>query len=123
MSTIYFLSSARFYSFLMDGSTDAGNVEDEAIVILYSTRDEATQEIRSCARFLSVEVSTKADGLLNCLGRGLSSLGIANILDKSRALGVTGEPILVGGGTDGTLVNVEHNGMKGKLQHEFAWVS
>ena len=110
----------------MDGSTDAGNVEDEVIVILYSTRDEATQEIKSCVRFLSVDVPTKADdadGLLNCLGRGLSSLGIANILDKSRAIGVTGEPILVGGDTDGTLVNIDHNGMKEKLQHEFTWVS
>ena len=45
------LSSARFYSFVMDGLTDAGSVEDEVIVILYSTRDNATQEIRSCARF------------------------------------------------------------------------
>ena len=32
----------------MDGSTDTGNVEDEVIVILYSARDEATEEIRSC---------------------------------------------------------------------------
>ena len=73
-----------------------------------------------------MEVPTKADadGLLNCLGRGLSSLGITNILDKSRVLGVTGKPILVGGGTDGASVNVaEQNGMRGKLQRELPWVS
>ena len=59
------------------------DVEDEVIVILYSTRDEATQEMRSCTRFLSVEVPMKADanGLLNCLSRGLLCLGITEILE------------------------------------------
>lgn len=118
------LSSSRFYSFLMDGSTDAGNVEDEVIVILTSTRDEVTQEIKSCARFLSVEVPTKADadGLIQSLSRGLSPLGVTNVLDKSNVLGA--KPILVGGGTDGASVNIaEQNGMKGKLQRELPWVS
>ena len=123
---IYSLSSARFYSFLKDGSTDAGNVEDEVIVILYSTIDEAAQEIRSCTRFFSVEAPTKADanGLLNCLRRGLLRLGITDILDKSIVLGVTDHPILVGAGTDGASVNIaEQNGMKGILQRELPWVS
>ena len=60
----------------MDGSTDAGNVEDEVLVIIsiYSARDKAiTQEIRSCTRFFPVEVPMKADanGLLNFLSRRL----------------------------------------------------
>ena len=46
----------------MDGSIDADNVQDEVIVIIYSARDKAiTQEIRSCTRFISVEVPMKAD--------------------------------------------------------------
>ena len=32
------LSSTPFYSFLMDGSTDAGNVEDKLIALLYSAK-------------------------------------------------------------------------------------
>ena len=94
-------------------------MQDEVIVILTSTRDEVTQEIKSCARFLSVEVPTKADadGLIQSLSRGLSPLGVTNVLDKSNVLGV--KPILVGGGTDGASVNIaEQNGMKGKLQRE-----
>lgn len=87
MSNDYFIfSSTRFYSFLIDGSTDSGNVEDEVIVVLTSTKDEATQEIKS---FLSVEIPRKPDanGLLQCLSRVLRSMGIANILDKTNVLG------------------------------------
>ena len=52
---------SSFYSFMMDGSTDAGNVEDELVLIQYCMKDDTTQEIRCCTRFLSVEVPQKAD--------------------------------------------------------------
>ena len=59
----------------MNGSTDAGNVEDEVLVIIsiYNARDKATQEIKSCTRFFLAEVPMKADanGFLNCLSRRL----------------------------------------------------
>ena len=41
----------HFFSFMMDGTTDAGNIEDELIVILYCKKDDATEEIKSCARY------------------------------------------------------------------------
>ena len=47
-------SSVRFFSFLIDGSVDAGKVEDELIVILYCMKDKLSKEIRSCTRFFSV---------------------------------------------------------------------
>ena len=57
----------------MDGSTDAGNVEDELVLIQYCSQDTAAEEMSSCARFLSLEVPTKADadGLIACLGNAL----------------------------------------------------
>ena len=75
------LSVSRFYSFLMDGSTDKGNVEDELIVILYSTKDTAAEEVKTHARFFSLQEPKKADadGLIECLGRALGLLGITNI--------------------------------------------
>lgn len=109
----------------MDGSTDAGNVEDELIAILYCFKDDVTQEVRLCVRYFLLDVPTKADadGLLSCLGDTLKALGIDNILDKANILGVEGKPILVGGGTDGTLVNTaEHNGMRGKMTKELPWL-
>ena len=81
----------------MDGSTDAGNVEDELVVILYCYRDDTAQEARSRARYLSLEVPTKADtkGLIKCLGNALKPLGVDNILNKANVLGVVGKPVLV----------------------------
>ena len=118
-------STLNFYSFLMDGFTDAGNVEDELVLVQYCTQDAAAQEMRSCVRYLSLEVPTKsdADGLIKCVGNALQTLGVENILDRSSVLGVQGKPILIGGGTDSASVNIaEHNGMKGKLQKELPWL-
>ena len=41
------LSTAHFYSFLMDDSTDA---EEELVVIMTFCKDDSTEQIRSCAR-------------------------------------------------------------------------
>lgn len=41
-----------FYSFMMDGSTDSGNVEDELVAILYFFKDDVAQEIQSHVRYL-----------------------------------------------------------------------
>ena len=90
----------------MDGSTHKGNVEDELIVILYSTRDTVAEEVRTHVRFFSLKEPKKADadGLIECLGRALGLLGITNILNKASVL--DGRLILIGGGTNGASVNV-----------------
>ena len=112
---------------MMDSSTDAGNVEDELVLIQYCMKDDTTQEIRCCTRFLSVEVPQKADadGLIACLGDALGAFGVSNILCRESILGVAadGKPVLVGGGTDGASVNISgQNGMRGKLCREFPWL-
>ncbi len=45
MGFISSLSTSRFYSFLMDVSTDAGNIEDELIIIMYCT---VLNSLKSC---------------------------------------------------------------------------
>ena len=103
----------------MDGSTDRGNVEDELIVIPYSTKDSLAEEVGMHARFFALQEPRKADadGLIDCLGSALRRLSITNILDKTSVLGA--KPILICGGTDGASVNVSaQNGMMGKLQQE-----
>lgn len=79
-----------FYSILMDGSTDSGNIEDELVLVQYLTQDQSVQEIRSCARYLSLQVLTRAnaDGLIQCLGDALQTLGIDDVLDRASVLGV-----------------------------------
>ena len=62
-------------------------------------------------------------GLIQCHGDALQILGIDNILDRTSVLGVEGQLVLVGGGTDGASVNIaEENGMKRKLQKELPWL-
>lgn len=72
------LSSRLFYSILMDGSVDKGRVEDELMVILFCQRDDTSQEVKTCARYLCVVEPKRsdADGLLECLSRALTSMGL-----------------------------------------------
>ena len=81
--------------------------------------------MRSCVRYLSLEVPVKADadGLIKCVGNALQTLGVDNILDQLSVLGVKAKPISIGGGTVGASVNIaEHSGMKEKLQNQLPWL-
>ena len=100
-------SKSIFYSFLMGGFTDAGNVEDELVLVQYCTQDDPSQEMGSCVRYLSLEVPVKADadGLIKCVENALQTLWVDNILDRLSVLGVKGKSILTGGGTDGALAS------------------
>ena len=60
-SFIHSLANTHFISFLMDGTTDAGKIEDELVVALYCKKDDVSKEIKSCARYLSVVTPNKAD--------------------------------------------------------------
>ncbi len=62
-------SNLHFFSFLMDGTTDAGNVEDELIGIMGCCKNECNSEVGSFVRFFSIQVPTKAnaDGLIVCV--------------------------------------------------------
>ena len=47
------LSRNKFHSFLMDGSTDAGRVEQELVILLSFQKDDTAQEIKIvCKIFL-----------------------------------------------------------------------
>ena len=104
----------------MDDSTDAGNIEDELIAVMYCFVDEEVQEMRSCVRHLSVKEPAKTDarGLIACLCDAMKDIGLDNFLDKVSVLGIQDKPIVVGGGTDGVAVNAgEQRGMKSTM-HE-----
>lgn len=58
---LHMLSGAPFCSCLMDGSTDAGNVEDELIVILYFFKEDVAREVRLCVWYFALEEPMKAD--------------------------------------------------------------
>ena len=65
----------------MDGMTDAGNQEDEMIVLLYCFKDATAQEITPCTRYLYIHSPEKADasGLLSCVSEPLKFMGVENV--------------------------------------------
>ena len=118
-------SSDVFYSILMDGWVDAGKIEDELIVILYWSKDDTCEEIRSCTRFFSVEVPSRANptGLVECLKGPLKRLRINDVLNQANVQRVKDKPLLVNVGTDGAAVNIsEQNGMRGTMQRALPWL-
>ena len=109
-------SMSQFYSFLMNGTTDAGNPEDQLIILQYCMKVDLAKEIRSSPRYFSVHTLDKGDasGVLNCIADALKYMDVEDILDKDSVLGVEGKPVLVGGGTDGVSVNIAQvNGIRG----------
>ena len=119
------LSSTPFFSFLVDGSTDAANIEQELVLVLYSCKDDIAKEIRSCTRYLSVVSPTSADtlGLVACLGKAFDAqLGIV-LEDKESVLGTECRPVLVGGASDGASVNIGRRcSLKAHLQSKYPWL-
>ena len=99
---LQFLSQNKFYSFLMDGSTDTGKVEQELVVLLSCKKDDTAQEMKSYTRFFSLASPkvANASGLMQCLSHSFLPLGITDLLDQKNVLGVEGKPVLVGGGTE-----------------------
>ncbi len=114
----------KFYSIMMDGSTDAGRVEQELMVILTVFRDDFNEEVKSVSRFFSISPleAGNAKGLIKCASKSLSALGITDISSQNISE-VTNHPILIGIGTDGASVNVgEVNGMKGMVHRANGWI-
>ena len=124
----HFLSesgNSKFFSFLMDGSTDSGNLEVELVLVVFCVKDDSSCEKQARTRYLAVVKPTRgdADGLLLGLGEALSRIGIEDIHSPNSIFGVDKMPVLIGAGTDDASVNVgAHGGMKGKLQSDLPWL-
>lgn len=74
------LSGTPFFSFLMDGSTDAGNKAQEfqhKNILQYCGKDDE-QELASFTRYVAILNPSQgnADGPIDCLGDALGQLGI-----------------------------------------------
>ncbi len=116
-------SNINFFIFFINGTTDSNNQEDELIVIVYCTKNNRTEELNVCTRFISVSNPTRgyAAGLYECVREGLKFMGIESVNVES-VLGVSGMPVLVGGGSDGAAVNVADGELKGMMQRTLPWL-
>ena len=119
------ISETKFISFLMDGSTDAGNKEQELIFISFCHRDVNALEIRSHTRYLAIvnPATGNSAGLISCLKDAFAKRFDIDVCHKDSVLNTEGKPVLIGGGTDGASVNVGvHNGMKAQMQETLPWL-
>ena len=68
---------------------DAGNVEQQPVILLSRKKDNSAGEITSYARFFCVVSASKADmsGLVKCLSKSLLILGVDDILNQDSLLG------------------------------------
>ena len=91
------LPSRGFISLLMDSSRDAGNLEDEMIVLVYCCMNDTEQEMTTCSRFLSLHNPQKVDAscLLECIGEAMHLLGVDNVLSQDSVLGIVTTSLVV----------------------------
>jgi len=68
----------------MDGSVNKGKVEIEVILVQYCHLYNDLEEVKSCSRFLKIIKPSKTDanGLVECLGKGLQVMSVSDIFDS-----------------------------------------
>ncbi len=111
------LAKAQFFSILMDGSTDTGNIDDELFLVLWCDTNCDDEAIRTNMSYFAVERPKKVDaqGIFDCMQNSLNRIGIKSLTADQCKL-------LVGIGTDGASANIAGRGLKGLVEKEIPWL-
>ena len=114
---VHTLQSAKFFSLLMDGSNDAGNIDNELLLVVWFDKEGVGEKVCTHASYFKVNrpSSVSAEGLFQVLVDTLQSLGITAVSQEECAK-------LVGIGTDGAAANVASAGLKGLVEDKLPWV-
>ena len=114
------VTKAKFFSLLLDGSTDKGNIDNEILLVVWCDPDGTDEKVHTRMDYFAVSrpQSVKADGLFQVLEEGLQRLGIKEVsADECKKL--------VGVGTDGAASNIAAAGLKGLVERRldcFLWM-
>ncbi len=111
------LADAKFFSLLLDGLTDTGNIDNEVIRVVWCDRNGSDEKFHTRMEYFTVvrPESVTAQGLFEVLGCGLRSLGIQEVWAEQCTK-------LVGIGTDGVSANIAASGLKGLVEERLSWV-
>ena len=111
------LRNAKFFSLLLDGSTDKGNIDNELILVVWCDVNGTDKRVHTRMSFFRVSrpQSVSADGLFALIGQALQALGI-------QAINTSECTKLVGVGTDGASANIAGMGLKGLTEKELPWI-
>ena len=103
------LTQAKFFSLLMDGSTDKGNAEDEVFIVVWCESNASTDEkihTRTTFFYVCRPKSVDTTGLFQSVKNALFRLGISDIDAENCKK-------LVEIGSDGVSANIAKGGLKG----------
>ena len=111
------LAVAKFFSLLLDASTDKGNVDNELLLAVWCDPNGSDEKIHTRMDYLTVNRphNVTAKGLFEVLEGGLVSLGISEVSAEACKK-------LVGVGTDGAASNIAAAGLKGQVEGRLSWV-
>ena len=82
------LTKAKFFSLLLDRSTDKGNIDNEVLLAVWCDPDGTDKKVHTRMDYLMVSrpQSARANGLFQVLEGGLQSLGIKRQQRNARSL-------------------------------------
>ena len=111
------LAKAKFFSLLLDGSTDTANIDNELILAVWCDRDGGDERIHTRMEYFTVvrPQAVTAEGLFQVLETALQGLGIKEVSAETCLK-------LVGIGTDGAAANIAAAGLKGLVEGRLSWV-
>ena len=97
LELVHSIQSSKFFSLLLDGSTDAGNINNEVFLLAWFGKNGVDERVYTKSSYFKVSKpqTVSAQGLYDVLQEALLSLGIQTInADECTKF-------LVGIGTDG----------------------
>ena len=105
------LQKAKFFSLLLDGSTDAGNVENELLLAVWFDKDGAGEKVYARTSYLCISgpATATALGIFDVVQTAVQKLGFPAISGGQCTK-------LVGIGTDGAAANIASAGLKGLVE-------
>ena len=114
---VHTVQSARFFSLLMDGSCDAGNVVNELLLVVWFDKEGVGEKVLTKTSYFNIPApsSVSGNGLYLVFAGTLRGLGITTINQEECSK-------LVGVGTDGAAANVASAGLKGLVEEKIPWV-
>lgn len=111
------LANAKFFSVLLDGSTDKANIDNEVLLVVWCDSGGSDKKVHTRMEYITIirPQSVTAEGLFKVLEGGLQGLGISKIsAEKCQKL--------VGISTDGASANIAASGLKGLVEGHSGWV-
>ena len=111
------LAHAKFFSLLIDGSTDKGNADDEVFMAVWCDSSSTDEKMHTRTTYFHIcrPKTVDANGLFLSLKSALLRLGISDVDTENCKR-------LVGIGSDGASANIARGGLKGLVQSQCEWV-